>query len=80
MPETTLAKLRRGDYAIIDSLPRQTAFLKKLLVFGLLPGENITVLQIRPAIVVSIGNTMLALDKEIARSILVKKVTRKYGD
>ena len=43
----------------------------RLAVFGLVPGTEITLLQRRPACVVQVGETELALDREIARRILV---------
>lgn len=45
---------------------------RALTVFGLAPGAEIEVLQQRPACVLRIGETELALDPEIARQILVE--------
>jgi DtxR family Mn-dependent transcriptional regulator len=45
-----------------------------LAVFGLVPGAEITLLQHQPACVVQIGETQLAIDPEIAESILVDDV------
>ncbi len=45
---------------------------RALTVFGLAPGAEIEVLQQRPACVVRVGETELALDPEIARQILVE--------
>lgn len=44
--------------------------LRKLAVFGVLPGVELEVLQVRPTYVLRIGHTELALDKEIAHNIL----------
>lgn len=45
---------------------------RALTVFGLAPGAEIEIVQQRPACVVRIGETELALDPEIARQILVE--------
>jgi ferrous iron transport protein A len=70
---TPLVNLRQGDRAIIASLPDAARHLHKLLVFGVLPGTEIEVLQVFPGYVVVVGNTMLAMDREIAGSIMVIK-------
>ncbi len=65
----------------VDRLPAgQTARVlslggsrNRLAVFGLVPGTEITLLQRRPACVVQVGETELALDREIARRILVRR-------
>ncbi len=44
---------------------------QRLAVFGMVPGARITVIQQRPACVVKVDETELALDPEIARDILV---------
>lgn len=44
----------------------------RLAAFGINPGSEITLHQTRPAFVVRIGETELALDKEIAREIFVR--------
>ena len=45
-----------------------------LSVYGLVPGALFTLQQKRPAYVVRIGETELALESDIAREILVKRV------
>jgi Fe2+ transport system protein FeoA len=44
-----------------------------LAVFGLVPGAEISVVQQRPACVVRVGETELALDTEIACEIFVNE-------
>jgi ferrous iron transport protein A len=68
-----LLKLKQGDKAIVTALPADERNLHKLLVFGVLPGTEIEVLQVFPGYVIAVGNTMLALDHEIAGSILAIK-------
>ncbi len=50
----------------------------RLAVFGLVPGAEITLLQRRPACVVQVGQTELALDRAIARRILVQPPTAAH--
>lgn len=69
--ETPLVNLRRGDRGVVATLPAEARHLHKLLVFGVLPGTEIEVLQVFPGYVIAVGNTMLALDREIAGSITV---------
>ncbi|MGI6605136.1 MAG: FeoA family protein [bacterium] len=45
--------------------------LNKLMALGVLPGAPLTLLQRHPSYVLRIGETVLALDEKIARSILV---------
>jgi len=48
--------------------------LDKLGTLGIVPGSNIRVHQKRPAFVVELGETTLALDPEIIKEIYVKKL------
>ena len=45
-----------------------------LAVYGLVPGSRIVLQQKRPAFVVRVGETELALEAGIAREILIKRV------
>lgn len=47
---------------------------RSLTVFGLAPGAEIVLVQQRPACVIRIGETELALDPEIAREILIRPI------
>ena len=63
-------QLATGQTASVLSLSGSP---NRLAVFGLVPGTEITLLQRRPACVVRVGETELALDLEIARRILVRR-------
>ena len=68
-----LSEVKRGDRAGVmclgsTSSPRHN----RLAIFGLVPGAEITVIQQRPACVIKVDETELALDPEIARDILVR--------
>jgi DtxR family Mn-dependent transcriptional regulator len=45
-----------------------------LAVYGLVPGSRLLLQQKRPAFVVRVGETELALEDDIAREILVKRL------
>lgn len=47
--------------------------LRKLTALGIMPGFDIMVLQKYPAVVVQVGFTQVALDKDIASEIIVAK-------
>ncbi|MDR3564958.1 MAG: FeoA family protein [Negativicutes bacterium] len=68
-----LTELRPGEQAIVAVLPTTGRHLQKLLVFGILPGMEIKMVQTFPSYVLGVGNTLLALDGEIAASIAVIK-------
>ena len=66
-----VSELAPGESSEVFSLGAQASRRSALSAFGLVPGTDITVVQQRPACVVRVGETELALDREIAREILV---------
>lgn len=66
-----VSDLAPGETSEVVSLGEEASRRKTLSAFGLVPGSEITVIQQRPACVVRVGETELALDREIAREILV---------
>jgi DtxR family Mn-dependent transcriptional regulator len=70
----TLDQLRSGESGkILYVETRDHARLDKLTTFGMLPGTIVRVHQRQPSLVIIIGETQLALDREIARNIHVVK-------
>jgi DtxR family Mn-dependent transcriptional regulator len=68
-----LNRLRVGGQARIAFLtPSFHKRFDRLAAFGINPGAEITLHQTRPAFVVRIGETELAIDKDIAREIFVR--------
>ena len=68
-----LNRLRVGSQARIAFLtPSFHKRFDRLAAFGINPGSEITLHQTRPAFVVRIGETELAIDKDIAREIFVR--------
>lgn len=74
MTAQSVVTLRAGEKARIVSINGQHAGnVRKLTIFGLLPGMEIEVVQTCPVYVLNIDNTQLALDREAARAIIVTK-------
>ena len=70
-----LAEMDRGERARVVCLgARETGRHGSLAVFGFVPGAEVTLVQRRPACVVKVDETELALDVEIAREVLVEPV------
>jgi len=80
LPENVRAasELRPGERATVLCLgATATERHRTLTVFGVAPGAELTVVQQQPACVIKVGETELALDREIAREILVEPGERK---
>jgi DtxR family Mn-dependent transcriptional regulator len=71
-----LGQLAVGRAAkIVYIVPRDPSRLVKLSDLGLIPGVEVRLQQKRPATVVAIGETTLALDRDIVSEIYVKKIS-----
>ena len=72
MAGLSVTALTTGQKARVIAIQgNNAANLRKLIVFGLLPGREIEVLQTFPVYVLKIDNTQLALDYEAAQGITV---------
>ncbi len=71
MEDIPLARLRAGQQATVAALPAGSKDLARLLAFGIMPGVAVEVLQTFPVYVVAVGHTRLAIDRQIAASIMV---------
>ena len=71
----SLEDVEIGVQVEVSSLPPGDSRRNTLAVFGLVPETRITLLQKRPACVVKVGETELALDPEIASEIIVRRPT-----
>jgi len=70
-----LTELQPGDDAkIVFMTPKSHHQLDRLSALGIIPGSLIHLHQKRPACVIQVGETDIALDHEIARDIYVKRV------
>jgi len=73
----SLDQLRSGESGrILYVETTDHARLDKLTTFGMLPGTLVRVHQRQPSLVVFLGETQLAIDREIARNIHVVKTTQ----
>jgi DtxR family Mn-dependent transcriptional regulator len=71
---TTLDKFSQGETCrIVYMLTHAHPELHKLLSLGVVPGATVKIHQTFPTLVVKIEEEELALDKEIAKNIYVKK-------
>ena len=77
MPEEgllTVKGLAAGDRAQVLCLAGESPSRRNhLAVFGLVPGSEIRLLQRYPSFVVEIGETVLALEADVAGDIVVKR-------
>lgn len=77
-PEETiepLSRLRPGEGArVVHVAARETTRLVKLSTMGLVPGATVRLLQRKPAVVLEIGHTTLALDEAITADIFVARL------
>lgn len=70
----SIEQLRVGDKVRIVSLDASNKrHLRKLTSFGVLPGTEAILLQTSPAYVLALGYTQIALDAEIAKTIVFIK-------
>lgn len=71
-PVSELDKGFKGEVAHIKTKDRKK--LQKIMSMGLLPGSSIEIIQTFPSFVFQVGQSQLAVDKEIADEIFVKMV------
>ena len=70
-----LADLLPGERAkIIFITPESHSRLDRLSAMGVVPGSIVKLHQKKPSYVIQLGETMIAVDKDIVRDIFVKKV------
>ena len=71
-----LADLVPGDQAkIVFITPGAHSLLDRLSAMGVVPGSIVKLHQKKPSYVIQLGETMIAVDKEITKDIFVKKVS-----
>jgi DtxR family Mn-dependent transcriptional regulator len=70
-----LADLMPGDQAkIVFITPGSHSRLDRLSAMGVVPGSIVKLHQKKPSYVIQLGETMVAVDKDITKEIFVKKV------
>ena len=68
---TSLAKMTSGERGIVSEIRATAARVDKLAALGILPGVEVRVQQNRPVVVVELGETVLAIEREMAEGIVV---------
>jgi len=70
--ERALASLAEGERAVVvDFRPHRLCRTDRLLALGVTPGATITMLQRFPGIVFLCDQTELAVERDVAESIIV---------
>ena len=73
-----LADLAPGEQAkIVFITPGSHSRLDRLSAMGVVPGSVVKLHQKKPSYVIQLGETMIAVDKDITKEIFVKKVLDK---
>lgn len=71
-PAKSLRQLTKGQTGyVVRFLNVTPECMHKMMVLGLVPGEEIEVLQTFPTYVLRLGNTKLALDRILAQGVEV---------
>ena len=74
-PVQTLDHLRPGEVArVLQVSAADVPMLMKLSQLGLVPGAEVKVQQSRPAAVVRVGETTVALQRAVARAVHVRRL------
>jgi Fe2+ transport system protein FeoA len=71
---SSLEKMVAGARGIVSEIRATAARVDKLAALGILPGVEVRVQQNRPVVVVELGETVLAIERELAAGILVSLV------
>jgi DtxR family Mn-dependent transcriptional regulator len=66
-----LVACRAGERVVVGSVEGASARIDRLASVGILPGIELLVRQTRPVLVVESGETVLALEREIASDVVV---------
>lgn len=69
----TLANIEKGfEGSIVEIKTNRNDIIRKMMAMGVFPGSSVKVIQTFPSYVFQVGYTQIAVDKEIADTILVK--------
>ncbi|HEY2509628.1 MAG TPA: FeoA family protein [Polyangiaceae bacterium] len=66
-----LSRMIAGARGIVSEIRSTAARIDKLAALGILPGVEVRVQQNRPVVVVELGETVLAIELELAEGIVV---------
>jgi DtxR family Mn-dependent transcriptional regulator len=60
--------------SVVFIAPKSVSRLNKLAAFGLVPGSNVRLIERKPSVVLSCGQTSIAVEDEIGKEIYVRPV------
>jgi Fe2+ transport system protein FeoA len=66
-----LSSLLGGARALVSEIRGEPRRIDKLAALGILPGVELRVQQTKPVVVVECGETVLAIERELADTIVV---------
>jgi Fe2+ transport system protein FeoA len=75
-----LCACRAGDRVVVESVEGDAARIDRLAAVGILPGVELLVQQTRPVVVVESGETVLALEREIASEVQIVDAPEELGE
>ena len=75
-----LCACRAGDRVVVESVEGGAARIDRLAAVGILPGVELLVQQTRPVVVVESGETVLALEREIASGVHIVDAPEELGE
>ena len=68
-----LTRLRPGESGTIVRIrSAEPGRIVRLSSLGVVPGARVTLVQLRPAVVLRVGETSIAVDTDVAEEILVE--------
>ncbi len=76
---SSLAQMVAGARGIVSEIRSSAARIDKLAALGVLPGVEVRVQQSQPVVVVELGETVLAIERELAAGILVSVIGAASG-
>ncbi len=68
-----------GTGTIVFITPKSATRLNRLATLGIVPGTDVRLIQRRPSIVISCGETTVAVEEEIANEIFVRPEEARKG-
>lgn len=70
-----LTKLKIGETGkIVYVLTKEHPQLHRLMSFGIVPGARIKLHQIKPAVIIQVEETQVALEEDIAKEVYIKRL------
>lgn len=68
--EQPLTCFHVGSHVVVSKISTSRDDSRKLMIFGLIVGTGVTLLQLRPVVVLQVDYTEVALERAIASRIL----------